>query len=320
MNYNSKMKAELVEEYKKFNQIIEEKKQKLFLEDIDLKNHLVSMKVGAPIELQPTTTHFPFKSSNSVRRSSADKQNQGENARYNMEENEENLENIQALEMNETEEINEMKFEELAKNEKNKDEENDLNLKESNSNNTNNNIGNNNSYKSIHSVKKDPMILLAIEKIKPLFEGIILYKRFNSGLKNSKSFDSFSSANSNPENCGYALRVIKLNPSEETIEIKNWKTKLTELKINLLDIKGILIDNTTKQFIKSKENLIKKPNSNEIDKLVQSDYIPFIFLYTDGSVDFIAQSYSVFSIFKVALDELLIHKKNILSYFKFQGE
>ena len=41
------------------------------------------------------------------------------------------------------------------------------------------------SYKTIHN-KKDPVLSLAVEKIKPLLEGLNLYKRYNNLFKKEK--------------------------------------------------------------------------------------------------------------------------------------
>ena len=54
--------------------------------------------------------------------------------------------------------------------------------------------------------------------------GITLYKRFS---QNSSKYSIFDPSNSNttPENCGYALRIFKLNINEEALEVYNIKNK-----------------------------------------------------------------------------------------------
>ena len=172
------------------------------------------------------------------------------------------------------------------------------------------------SYKSLHN-KKDPLIQLSIEKIRPLVDGLNLYKRYNNiSITKLKQFDPAVPGQNTPELCGYSMRNFKINPSEEMIEIKNMKTKIIEQKLAVGFLKSVMLSNSAKQIIKNKKSLTKKPNS-EIEKLVQSEFIVFTVLFTDGSMDLIAPNFAVFSTFQTSIEELMKQKKNIFSYLKF---
>ncbi len=160
---------------------------------------------------------------------------------------------------------------------------------------------------------------LAVEKIKPLIEGMNLYKRYNNiSISKLKQFDPANVTSNPPESCGFNMRNFKVNPTEEIIEIKNLKTKIVEQKVNINNLKTIVLTNSAKQIIKNKKSLTKKPNS-EIEKLVQNDYIAFNIVYTEGSLDMIAPNFALFSTFQVAIEELIKHKKNIFTHLKLNS-
>lgn len=164
--------------------------------------------------------------------------------------------------------------------------------------------------------KKDPIIMLAVEKIKPLIEGMNLYKRYNNiSIIKIKQFDPANVTSNPPESCGYNMRNFKVNSTDETIEIKNLKTKIIEQKIDIISMKSMVLTNSAKQIIKNKKSLTKKPNS-EIEKLVQNDCIAFSIIYTEGNLDMIAPNFAVFSSFQAAFEEIIKHKKNIFAYLK----
>lgn len=158
--------------------------------------------------------------------------------------------------------------------------------------------------------------MLSLEKIRPLCEGINIYKRYNNiSLSKLKQYDPSAPDRNTPEACGYSMRNFKLNPTEELIEIKNQKTKIVEQKMLINTLKSIMLSNSAKQIIKNKKNLTKKPNS-EIEKLVQNDFIPFTILHSEGSMDVIAPNFAIFSTFQTALEELIKQKKSIIPYLK----
>lgn len=141
----------------------------------------------------------------------------------------------------------------------------------------------------------------------------------------SKLFDPYKSQENPPENCGYALRIFKLNTLENILEIKHNKSKHIENKINLVSIKGLLLSNSAKAIIKAhnnsnninnSNNVIRK--SNEINKKIgYIETIPFSLLVDDGMLDLISPSFNVFFAFQKAIEELCHKKKNYSTIFKY---
>jgi hypothetical protein len=133
----------------------------------------------------------------------------------------------------------------------------------------------------------------------------------------SKIFDPYKSQEIPPENCGYALRIFKLNTNDLLLEIKHNKSKHIENKINLKSIKGILLSNTAKAFVKS-YNVNSLRNSQEIIKqnsLIEN--IPFSLLVDDGMLDLVSSSCNAFLAFQKAIEEICNKKKSYSSIFKY---
>ena len=132
----------------------------------------------------------------------------------------------------------------------------------------------------------------------------------------SRIFDPQKSHENPPENCGYAMRIFKLNTNDLLLEIKHFKTKHIENKISLSSIKGILLSNTAKAMLKSHNNSLKQ--SLEIIKnnsLVEN--IPFSLLVDDGMLDLVSPSFSAFLTFQKAIEEICHKKKNYSLIFKY---
>lgn len=125
---------------------------------------------------------------------------------------------------------------------------------------------------------------------------------------NVKAFSNNSSET--PESCGFAIRTFRINIPDTSLEIKNPKNRQLEQKINLSDIKGILLDPSTKQIIKQKKLNITKPNQ-EIDKLILPDYIQISLLIVDGKLEIIAPTFQIFNCFQAAIEEIVKNKKNL---------
>ena len=138
--------------------------------------------------------------------------------------------------------------------------------------------------------------------------GVVLFKKFNNNSMTNKTFDPLKSNEYSPEQCGYALRVFKINVNEETIETKN--KKHIEQKIIIKNLKGILLPESSKAILKSKKNITRKPNQ-ELNKLVNNDYIPFTFMFSDGCLDLIAPNYQIYKTFEDGVDECIKNKKNL---------
>ncbi len=94
------------------------------------------------------------------------------------------------------------------------------------------------------------------------------------------------------------------------IEIKNLKSKHVEQKLNLSNLKGILLGAAAKSLIKLRKSKSSKANL-DVNKLVRPDYIQFILLFKDGKMELIAPSYQVFKNFEAALEEIIKLGKNL---------
>lgn len=133
----------------------------------------------------------------------------------------------------------------------------------------------------------------------------------------NKIFDPLKSQEYPPENCGYALRIFKLNNKDLQLEIKHNKSKHIENKINLSSIKGILLSNTAKAILKT-HNSNNFRNSQEIIKKNSFiENIPFSLLVDDGMLDLISPSLNAFITFQKAIEEICHKKKNYSTIFRY---
>jgi hypothetical protein len=130
-----------------------------------------------------------------------------------------------------------------------------------------------------------------------------------------KIFDP-SNLQNNPQNCGYAARLFKINTNEEQLEIINLKNKRVETKINLNDVKGILLPNSSKAIIKNKKIINLKPNQDVTKLIHNNEYIPLNLLIANGNLELIASNYQIFKIFEEAIDEITKKKKNLYGLLK----
>jgi len=148
----------------------------------------------------------------------------------------------------------------------------------------------------------------------PLVCGVNLFKRFST--TNSKIFDPKSAKDNPPENCGYALRIFKINLKEETLEIKKEKLKNIDMKINLTDIVKTLVNSQSKKIVNKLRNITFKPN-NVANKILNQDYIPFSLIVENNSIDLSAQNYQIYSCFTNAIEEIIKYKKQIKEILKY---
>ena len=151
--------------------------------------------------------------------------------------------------------------------------------------------------------------------MRPLVNGLSIYKKFNNNSMTGKIFDTATSDVNPPESCGYAFRLFKINCNEETLEVKNPKNKHVEARIPLAQLKGIMLGSSTKSFIKQKRNSTSRANQ-EIGKLIINEYIPFMLLFTDGKLDVIAHNYTIFKSIEGALEEIIKNRKGLSSILK----
>lgn len=132
-----------------------------------------------------------------------------------------------------------------------------------------------------------------------------------------KLFDPYKSNENPPENCGYALRIFKLNTNDLLLEIKHNKTKHIENKISLSSIKGLLLSNTAKAILKSHNSNSLRYSQEIIKKNSFVENIPFSLLVDDGMLDLVSPSFNAFLAFQKAIDEICHKKKNYSSIFKY---
>jgi len=76
------------------------------------------------------------------------------------------------------------------------------------------------------------------ERVACLIEGINLYKKFDTNISTNSKFKVLDPDSSFivPEKYGYAIRNLKLNMTEKTIEVKNLKMKITGNRLIILTI------------------------------------------------------------------------------------
>ena len=179
-----------------------------------------------------------------------------------------------------------------------------------NNNNFNNNNNNNNSIKNSF----DNIRFLTIQKLRPLINGINLYKRFNNNFySNSKDFDPLNCLNNPPENCGYGMRMFKLNPKNKHLEIKilNQTNKNHfESSESIFNIKNILLGKFANKIIKLKE---KKNFEFDFQSqfLLNNDFICFSLVFNDYKIDLIAPNYFIFNNFSLAIKTIINNKENV---------
>lgn len=109
-----------------------------------------------------------------------------------------------------------------------------------------------------------------------------------------------------------------MNTLENLLEIKNIKSKHVENKINLSSIKGILLSNSAKAFLKAHKNSLNNLIiSQESLSVSNTEYIPFNLLIDEGMIDLIAPNLQIFNGFQKAIEELINKKKNYSIIFKY---
>lgn len=141
------------------------------------------------------------------------------------------------------------------------------------------------------------------ERLRIINNGIKLYKKFYNNLsKTSKDFDPRKADKIKPEDCGYALRVFKLNVDDNCIEIIDTRSKV-ETKIGIKDIKRIIMPNETKKFLK--ERKIEAKTETDIRTMLKPDFIQFSLVIEGKGVDLIAESYQEYLSFNGAIEELI---------------
>ena len=114
-------------------------------------------------------------------------------------------------------------------------------------------------------------------------KGIILYKKVN---KNARNFDFKNSKNFPPEKCGYIKRIFLYYSKNNLLIIKDMRLNAIETKINIENIKNIMLNPTTKNIIKN-----EKEKNNNYSILDKGPFIQFFLNLSEGNIDIIAPNY-----------------------------
>lgn len=269
-------KQRILSEKESFSNELSKLKKQGHLQDINLKNTLVSLKLGIPKGVQSSAiTVLPFK--------------------YPEVKEKERV-HSNSLQNKVEESLNQFNYTLDIKEEENKIAEFNGNIK----------VGN---------LEKETLLY---EKVKPLLEGIILYKKYNniSSFGKSEEFDPFIvNDNYTPEKCGYGLRMFKVNQGNESIDIfpvslggeVYYKKPEKEIKIKNI----VKIMNTFKgtQLLKEKERNLE--NKNNEDLVNRNDNIPFTLILAENNIDLIAITYSSYIEFTESIKELMKYKNKI---------
>ena len=154
----------------------------------------------------------------------------------------------------------------------------------------NNNLEENNNIIISAYSRINPILNQQINKISPQktfhnmeTKGIILYKKVNN---NARNFDFKNSKNFPPEKCGYIKRIFLYYSKNNLLIIKDMRLNAIETKINIENIKNIMLNPTTKNIIKN-----EKEKNNNYSILDKGPFIQFFLNLSEGNIDIIAPNY-----------------------------
>ena len=154
----------------------------------------------------------------------------------------------------------------------------------------NNNLEENNNIIISAYSRINPILNQQINKISPQktfhnmeTKGIILYKKVNN---NARNFDFKNSKNFPPEKCGYIKRIFLYFSKNNLLIIKDIRLNAIETKINIENIKNIMLNPTTKNIIKN-----EKEKNNNYSILDKGPFIQFFLNLSEGNIDIIAPNY-----------------------------
>ena len=94
-------------------------------------------------------------------------------------------------------------------------------------------------------------------KLKPLVQGLVLYKKFSlrqSLNMQAKAFDPLQADVTPPELCGYGLRVLQFDIASCSIKIRQSHKQTAEMSINVKEIIKPIIPPITLDILKEKQS------------------------------------------------------------------
>ena len=269
-------KQRILSEIELFNNELSQKEKQIHLEDLNLKNNLVVLKLGIPEEHQNSAiTVLPFRHSEVKIKETVDSNSIRNKVKSS---------------------LNQFNYNVDTKEEENKIAEFNDKIK----------VGN---------LAKE---FLIYEKVKPLLEGIILYKKYNntSSFGKSEEFDPFMvNDDYTPEKCGYGLRMFMINQNNESIDVFPVSSggevsyKKPEKEIKIKDIVKIMNTFRGIQLIKEKERNLTNKNSEDLTNRI--DNIPFTVILSEKKIDLIAITYSSYIEFSESIKELMKYKNKM---------
>ncbi|OMJ83052.1 hypothetical protein SteCoe_16083 [Stentor coeruleus] len=170
--------------------------------------------------------------------------------------------------------------------------------------------------------------------ILPLLEGTIIYKLFKG--KNLKTFDPLEGRVCIPEECGYAIRKMKISKQLGKLEIRNIGKAGVESSIIIDQIMAIVIPTITNDIIRARgknneeeQTLEKSEEYNKcyrnmkamgsvdtespafVYKAKETNYFQFFITLKNGRVDFIAEGLSVYKTWLAGIKMLIKNKKDL---------
>lgn len=170
--------------------------------------------------------------------------------------------------------------------------------------------------------------------ILPLLEGTIIYKLFKG--KNLKIFDLLEGRVCTPEECGYAIRKMKLNKNLGKLEIRNIGKAGVESSIIIDQIVAIVIPTITSDIIKARgknneeeQTLEKSEEYNKcyrdmkamgsvdtespafVYKAKETSYFQFFITLKNGRVDFIAEGLNIYKTWLAGIKTLIKNRKDL---------
>ena len=152
------------------------------------------------------------------------------------------------------------------------------------------------------------------ENIKPLFEGVKVYKRFTEKAVKTEyeEYDPIKNKNTIPEAYDYALRKLYANIKEKQFEFFTLDgIPKIEAMLKFEQILGIKYSDNAKKIIKIKNSKLRTGNRNDF---IAKDNIPFSIMTKNNNWDIVCPEYTTYLAIKTMIDSILAQpkvKKNI---------
>ncbi len=147
------------------------------------------------------------------------------------------------------------------------------------------------------------------ENIKPLFEGVKVYKRFTEKAVKTEyeEYDPIKNKNTIPEAYDYALRKLYANIKEKQFEFFTLDgIPKIEAMLKFEQILGIKYSDNAKKIIKIKNSKLRTGNRNDF---IAKDNIPFSIMTKNNNWDIVCPEYASYLAIKTMIDSILAMPK-----------